>query len=335
LPRIFAVKDPTTGGTGIAAAVDALRRGELVAMPTETVYGLAADATNAAAVGAIFLAKGRPRFNPLIVHVASRAAAAEMAIFSPEAEKLAAAFWPGALTLVMPRRADARVVDLVTAGLDTVAVRVPAHPVAQALLAALGEPVAAPSANRSGRVSPTTAGHVAEDFGDEISVILDAGPTPIGIESTIVGFAGGRPVLLRAGGIGRTEIEAALGGRITAPSSDPSAPLAPGMLASHYAPAAALRLNVKEVRAGEGLIAFGRNLPDDADQAAAVRNLSPGGDLAEAAANFFAALRDLDRVAGTIAVVPIPEEGLGEAINDRLGRAAAPRSQTSDSSSRA
>ena len=314
-----------SAAAGLAAASGAIRRGELVAMPTETVYGLAADATNPAAVARIYRAKGRPRFNPLIVHAVSAEAASRHVRFNAAAEALAEAFWPGPLTLVLPLAAGSAIADLVTAGLDTLAVRVPAHPTAQALLAACERPLAAPSANRSGHVSPTTAAHVVDDLGAEVSVILDAGATPVGLESTIIGLAGERPLLLRAGGLAREDIEAVLGRPLgtAAPAGD--APAAPGMLASHYAPAAALRLDATEVRAGEGLIAFGPTLPDGADKAVAVVNLSPAGDLAEAAANFFAGLRALDRQAQVIAVAPIPEEGLGEAINDRLRRAAAPR----------
>ena len=315
----------TDAAAGIAAAVAALRRGELVAMPTETVYGLAGDAGNAEAAGRIFLAKGRPRFNPLIVHVPDIAAARAIGEFDRQAEELAKAFWPGPLTVVLPKRASAPVADLATAGLDTIAIRIPAHPVAQALLAAARMPIAAPSANRSGHVSPTTAAHVADDLGDRVSVILDAGPTDIGLESTIVGMTATAPVLLRAGGLARSEIEAVLGRRLRAATAKPDAPLAPGMLASHYAPAARLRLGVTEVRAGEALLAFGPGVPRGAEKALATINLSPSGDTSEAAARFFAALRDLDRRAAIIAVAPIPEEGLGEAINDRLRRAAAPR----------
>lgn len=313
------------GEAGLAAAVEALRRGELVAMPTETVYGLAADATNAAAVGRIYLAKGRPRFNPLIVHVAGLAGARRFVHLGADAEALAAAFWPGPLTMVLPSKADAGIADLVTAGLTTLAVRVPAHPVAQALLAAGGLPIAAPSANRSGHVSPTTAAHVVEDLGGQVSVVLDAGATPVGLESTIVGLAGEAPVLLRAGGLARDAIESVLGRPLALAGPAGHAPVAPGMLASHYAPAAALRLNATEVQAGEGLLAFGPRLPAGAATALVTVNLSPAGDVAEAAAKFFAALRALDRKVRSIAVMPIPEEGLGEAINDRLRRAAAPR----------
>ena len=309
----------------VAAAVQALRRGELVAMPTETVYGLAADACNARAVGKVFIAKGRPRFNPLILHVHSLNAAHALGIFDDDAERLAEAFWPGPLTLVLPMRPHTLVSDLATAGLSTVAIRVPAHPVAKALLSAFGGPLAAPSANRSGHVSATTAAHVAADVGVAVSAILDVGPTTIGLESTIVGLAGGEPVLLRAGAIPRGDIEKVLGRALAAPSSDPDKPDAPGMLATHYAPAATLRLNATSIEPGEALLAFGPTLPEGADKAAATINLSETGNLGEAAAKFFSALRDLDKQAKAIAVMPIPEEGLGEAINDRLRRAAGPR----------
>lgn len=309
----------------VAAGVAALRRGELVAMPTETVYGLAADACNARAVGKVFIAKGRPRFNPLILHVHSAPAARELGIFNDDAEKLAEAFWPGPLTLVLPRKPHTLVSDLATAGLDTVAVRVPAHPVARALISAFGGPLAAPSANLSGHVSATTAAHVATDVGLAVSAILDIGPAPIGLESTIVGCTEGDPVLLRAGAISRADIEKVLGKPLAAPTADPDRPQAPGMLSSHYAPAATVRLNAAKVEPDEALLAFGAELPEGAESAVATVNLSPGGNLAEAAAGFFAALRDLDRQAKKIAVMPIPDEGLGEAINDRLRRAAAPK----------
>ena len=316
---------PAASSDAIPAAVATLRRGALVGMPTETVYGLAADAGNAAAVGAIFLAKGRPRFNPLIVHVADAEAARAIGVLTPVGERLAEAFWPGPLTLVVPKRRGAPVADLALAGLSTVAIRVPAHPVARALLAAFGGPLVAPSANRSGHVSATTAAHVVADIGAAVAVILDAGPTEIGVESTIVGLAGERPTLLRAGGLPRSAVEDVLGRRLDAPDADPAAPEAPGMLASHYAPAAAVRLDATSVRPGEALLAFGRTLPADAANAVATVNLSPTGNLAEAAAGFFAALRDLDAKARVIAAAPIPDEGLGEAINDRLRRAAARR----------
>ena len=323
MSQIFDMNDLATAEDGFAAAVAALCTGALVGMPTETVYGLAADATSGAAVARIFAAKGRPRFNPLIVHLPSQEAAERIAEFGREARRLADAFWPGPLTLVLPLRPPSPIADLVTAGLDTVALRVPAHPVAQALLTRFGRPVAAPSANRSGHVSPTTAAHVAADLGDSVAVILDAGPAAVGLESTIVGLCDAGPRLLRSGAVPRGEIEAVLGERLGTAAAG-VAPVAPGMLASHYAPAATLRLNATDVREGEGLLAFGR-LPAGAEVAVAVRNLSETGDLVEAAANFFAALRDLDRKVTAIAVMPVPEEGLGEAINDRLRRAAAPR----------
>jgi L-threonylcarbamoyladenylate synthase len=292
-------------------------------MPTETVYGLAADATNPEAVARIFAAKGRPRFNPLIVHVPSLEAAERIALFTPVARKLASVFWPGPLTMVLKTAPDSGIADLVTAGLDTVAVRVPAHPVAQALLARSGRPLAAPSANKSGHVSATRADHVAADLGEAVSLILDAGPTTLGIESTIVAPTEHRATLLRLGGISRAEIEKVIGSSLgNAASGD--TPKAPGMLEKHYAPAALLRLNAAEVRPGEALLAFGSKLPPGADSAQAVINLSERGDLVEAGARFFSALRALDRAADHIAVMPIPEDGLGEAINDRLKRGATP-----------
>jgi len=318
LPRIL-----PAGDAAIAAAARALRGGALVAFPTETVYGLGADATNGRAVAAVFAAKGRPKFNPLIVHVPGAEEAERHVTFSPLARRLADAFWPGALTLVLPRRADSELSLLVSAGLDTVAVRAPSHPVARALLLAVERPLAAPSANRSGRVSPTTAAHVAEELGDAVETILDGGPTALGLESTIVGFDGGAPVLLRPGAIARAEIEAVAGPlqeRKTATVN------APGQTASHYAPRARLRLNAADAAAGEALLAFGPHGPRDAK---AAMNLSASGDVREAAANLFAMLRALDAGgAKTIAVMPIPTTGLGEAINDRLERAAAPRGGT-------
>jgi L-threonylcarbamoyladenylate synthase len=321
-PQIVDMGDPAQAETGLAAAAAALRRGGLVGMPTETVYGLAADARSDRAVAAVFAAKGRPRLNPLIVHVPTLEAAEAIAVFSPEARRLARAFWPGALTLVLKQRPEAGISALATAGLDTVAVRVPAHPVAQALLRSSGLALAAPSANRSGHVSPTTASHVAADLGPAVSMILDAGPTGIGLESTVVGLAGEKPLLLRPGGVQRADIERVLGRPLAAPEEGEGRPVSPGMLAGHYAPAARLRLAAEEVRDGEALLAFGPELPRSAERAVAVRNLSPSGDLAEAAANLFSALRDLDASAAAIAVMRIPEAGLGEAINDRLRRAA-------------
>ncbi len=315
----------TADQTAIDEAGRLLREGALVAFPTETVYGLGADATNGRAVAAIFEAKGRPRFNPLIVHVPDVASAERIAVLTPLARKLASAFWPGPLTLVLKRRPEANVSDLVSAGLDTIAVRVPAHPIAQALLAASGRPLAAPSANRSGRVSPTRAEHVLEDLAGRTAMILDGGSTVHGLESTVLDAGDDtRIVLLRPGAVPREAIQAVLGHTMeTGPESDDVHPTSPGQLASHYAPKAALRLDVSDVKPGEALLAFGADIP--ASNGPSI-NLSAGGDLAEAAAGLFAALRELDRTGvGTIAVMPIPDHGLGEAINDRLRRAAAPR----------
>jgi L-threonylcarbamoyladenylate synthase len=299
----------------VAHAARLLRGGKLVAFPTETVYGLGADARNGNAVAGIFAAKGRPRFNPLIVHFADLVEAERHAVFSDTARRLADNFWPGALTLVLPRRADTPLSDLVSAGLDTVALRVPAHPVAASLLRQAGLPIAAPSANPSGGVSATTAAHVAEGLDDKIDFVLDGGPTPLGLESTVIGFdAAGVPVLLRPGAIAREDIEALIGPLAKADATIRS----PGQLESHYAPRAALRLDARDREAGEALLGFGSS-PD------ATLNLSPSGDLREAAANLFAMLRELDKTAERIAVMPVPEIGLGEAINDRLRRAAAPR----------
>jgi L-threonylcarbamoyladenylate synthase len=305
----------------IAAAAEALAAGQLVIAPTETVYGLAAAAENDRAVAAVFAAKGRPAFNPLIVHVADLTAARAIAEFHPLAEDLARAFWPGPLTLVLPRRPEARISLLATAGLDTVAVRVPAHPVCQDLLRVFGGPLAAPSANRSGRVSPTTAAHAAAEFATGVAMVLDGGPCPVGVESTIVGFAAGRPVLLRPGGVAREDLVRIAWPLASAPAH--GKPSAPGQLASHYAPRARLRLEARAAAAGEAFLAFGRDAPAHDGPSL---NLSPRGDLIEAAANLFSYLRRLDASgAATIAAGPIPSNGLGEAINDRLRRAAAPR----------
>ncbi|MGO9473424.1 MAG: L-threonylcarbamoyladenylate synthase [Rhodomicrobium sp.] len=303
----------------IAEAARILRSGGLVAFPTETVYGLGANATDGQAVARIFEAKGRPRFNPLIVHVAGLAAASDLADFSDDALALATKFWPGPLTLVLPLRPGAchRISELVTAGLDTLALRVPAHPIARALLAAAGVPVAAPSANLSGRVSPTSARHVEEDLGPAVDLILDGGPAQTGLESTILALSPA-PTLLRPGGLPREEIEALLG--IKLQDYRETGVRAPGQLASHYAPRATLRLNAKGAGPGELLLGFGPRAPEGA------LNLSRGGDLHEAAANLFAYLRALDAQGPPqIAVMPIPDTGLGEAINDRLRRASAPR----------
>ena len=312
-----------TDGSAVTAAARVLADGGLVAFATETVYGLGANAASDAAVARLYAAKGRPRFNPLIAHVADLAAARRLAVFNADAERLAGAFWPGPLTLVLPKVEDCPVTLLATAGLDTIAVRVPDHPVARAILAALGKPVVAPSANRSGHVSPTTAAHVRADLDGRVDLIIDGGPTTGGIESTIIACLGA-PVLLRPGGVPRGDIERVLGHTL-AEESLPSeeAPLAPGMLASHYAPKTPLRLNAVDVTPGEALLAFGAAAPNGAMK---TLNLSPGGNLIEAAANLFSHLRALDAAGATaIAVMPIPREDLGEAINDRLARAAAPR----------
>jgi L-threonylcarbamoyladenylate synthase len=308
------------GAAAIARAAALLRTGRLVAFPTETVYGLGGDATNNDAVASIFAAKSRPRFNPLIVHVRDRAEAETLAAFNSPARHAAARFWPGPLTLILPRQPAAGVSLLASAGLDTVAIRVPAHPVAQALLRDTGRPIAAPSANRSGRVSPTEAAHVADDLGDDVALILDDGPTPVGLESTVLDLSGEAPALLRPGAV-TFEALTELLGPIAVPGS--ALPKSPGMLASHYAPRLPVRLAAAEACPGEGLLAFGPNAPPGF---AEVLWLSRTGDLAEAAANLFAMLRRLDRPCFTgIAVMPIPDHGLGRAINDRLRRAAAPR----------
>lgn len=305
---------------GLAEASALLARGELVAMPTETVYGLAGDARDGRAVARIYQAKGRPSFNPLIVHLPDLGAAERIAVLDDAAHDLADAFWPGALTLVLPLRPGSGIAPLVTAGLDTVAIRVPAHPVAQALLRRFGGPLAAPSANPSGRISATTAAHVADPvtgLGGRIAAVLDAGACPVGVESTIIGWQDGRPVLLRPGGLPAEAIAAALGGPVATPRLDPAAPNAPGQLTSHYAPRASLRLNATAARPGELLIGFG--------PVAGEMSLSEGADLAEAAARLFELLHQADAQGRPIAVAPVPETGLGAAINDRLRRAAAPR----------
>ena len=308
------------GPRGLRAAAYLLGKGELVAFPTETVYGLGADATQDRAVAAIYAAKGRPAHNPLIVHVPDLAAAETLAQVSPEARALAEAFWPGPLTLVLPRRADARLAVAATAGLATVALRAPAHPLARALLQAFGGPIVGPSANPSGAVSPTTAAHVREGLGGRFAAVLDGGACTVGVESTILGFGPEGPVLLRPGGLPAEAIEAALG-RPLARRNEAEGVTAPGQLASHYAPRAALRLDAAAPRAGEAWLGFG---PDPAG--AQGLNLSSSGDLDEAAANLFAHLRELDAAgAGRIAVAEIPDRGLGRALNDRLRRAAAPR----------
>ncbi|WP_458757261.1 L-threonylcarbamoyladenylate synthase [Afipia sp. TerB] len=312
------------GAAGPAARC--LADGGLVAFPTETVYGLGADATNATAIARLYQAKGRPSFNPLIAHVPDLTAARRIAIFNSKSLKLAEAFWPGPLTLVLPKAPDCPVADLATAGLDTIAIRVPAHPVARDILRALGKPVVAPSANLSGHVSPTDAAHVQHDLAGRIDLIVDAGPVSVGVESTIVGCLDA-PMLLRPGGLPRAEIERVLGRPLAqAPAeieTNDVNPLAPGMMSSHYAPRTPVRLQAKQLNDGEALLAFGAPIPSGRTT---VMNLSAKGDLVEAAANLFGYLRALDKVgARGIAVMPIPDHGLGEAINDRLRRAAIPQ----------
>ncbi len=298
---------------GISEAARLLRQGALVAFPTETVYGLGADATNGRAVADVFAAKGRPAFNPLIAHVANLAMAEGLVRFGPQARALASAFWPGPLTLVLPRQGHA-VSELASTGLDTLAVRLPAHPVARDLLSAVGRPVAAPSANPSGRISPTTADHVLDGLDGRIAAVLDGGPCEVGLESTIVGWDGETPVLLRPGGVAMEALEAALGRPLAQHAGGINAP---GQLSSHYAPEARLRLDVRMPEDNELWLRFGDG-PSD-------WSLSPAGDLHEAAARLFALLRAADAASDQIAVAPIPDTGLGRAINDRLRRAAAPR----------
>jgi L-threonylcarbamoyladenylate synthase len=312
-----------------AMAARCLAAGGLVAFPTETVYGLGADATNAAAVARLYQAKGRPAFNPLIAHIRDIEAARQIALFDAPAMALAEAFWPGPLTLVLPKSKGCVVADLATAGLDSIAIRVPAHPVAREILRAFGGPVVAPSANLSGHVSPTTAAHVQTDLGGRIDLVVDGGPVEVGVESTIVGCFE-QPMLLRPGGLPSGEIERVLGRALAQPPqdavSDTGQPLAPGMLASHYAPRTKVRLNAGRIEHGEALLAFGSNAMPGVEAASAVMNLSDRGDLTEAAANLFGYLRALDaKGARVIAVMPIPDHGLGEAINDRLRRGAVER----------
>src|SRR6478672_11039464 len=305
----------------IDRAAEALAKGEIVAFPTETVYGLGANALNAAAVAKVFAAKDRPRFNPLIVHVRGEEEAEAYAVINDTARKLMRAFWPGPLSLVLPRQQGCGIADLVSAGLNTIALRAPSHPVARALLEAAKLPVAAPSANRSGRVSPTAPGHVEAELGPLPAMILDGGPCTLALESTVVGSDGDEVTLLRLGALPRQEIETVLGRKLAARESG-SQVTSPGQLATHYAPVTPLRLDAGKPRRGEAFLAFGPNAPSFAGP---VINLSRRGDLVEAAANFFAALRTLDEAGvETIAVMPIPDHGLGEAINDRLKRARIP-----------
>ncbi|MDP1753642.1 MAG: L-threonylcarbamoyladenylate synthase [Reyranella sp.] len=315
------IAEPTA--QSVAEAVRLLRDGQLVAFPTETVYGLGGDATNERAVAAIFEAKGRPQFNPLISHVLDAEAARKFVLWNRAAEELAARFWPGPLTLVLPRAPGSAISLLATAGLDTVAIRAPSHPVAQALIRAADRPIAAPSANRSGAVSPTRAEHVAESLGDRVPLILDGGPCLVGVESTVLDLTTATPTLLRPGGATREAIEAIIGPIAVSDAlpSGESARKSPGQLESHYAPSRPVRLGATSVGADEGLLAFGPTVPQGA---MLTYNLSPSGDLGEAAANLFAMMRVLDRPGiGRIAVMRIPETGLGLAINDRLRRAAA------------
>ena len=305
---------------GIARAASLLAAGETVALPTETVYGLAADARDGQAVARIYAAKGRPSFNPLIVHVADTAAAGPIGVIQGDAARLADAFWPGALTLVVPLRPAAGIAGIVTAGLETVGIRVPAHSVAQAVLRESGAPLAMPSANASGRISPTTAAHVLDPAGGldgRIAAVLDGGACPVGVESTIIGWRDGNAVLLRPGGIPAEAIEAALGAPLLRGADLAVRPDSPGQLLSHYAPAVPVRLDATDARPGETLIGFG---PGES-----ALNLSHSGDLTEAAARLFDLVRAADRLGRPIAVAPIPRHGLGLAINDRLSRAAAPR----------
>ena len=308
----------------IAEAADVLRAGGLVAFPTETVYGLGANACSDAAVASIYSAKERPGFNPLIAHVPDLASAEALAMLDADALLLAKAFWPGPLTIVAPARLDCPISLLARAGLDSVALRVPAHPVALDILRATGLPIAAPSANRSGRVSPTTADHVAGDLDGRVDLIVDGGPCSVGVESTIVSCLPGGPRILRPGGVSREDIEKALGRPLAEPGphEGEATPIAPGMLASHYAPSAAVRLGAIVADAQEAVLDFGGSVSGGG----ARLDLSPSGDLCEAAAHLFAYLRQLDASgARVIAVAPIPMTGLGAAINDRLQRAAAPR----------
>ena len=319
--------------TDIAEAAAALAQGKLVAFPTETVYGLGANALDDRAVARVYGAKARPRINPLIVHVAERADAFRLGNFNSIAHKLAEAFWPGPLTLVVPRAENCPVSLLASAGLASLAIRMPSHDVARKLIATAGKPVVAPSANPSGRVSPTTAAHVLDGLAGRIDMVLDGGPCELGIESTVVSCLEGQPQLLRLGALTRQRLEAELGAALGSASKEGSETgrlVAPGGFPSHYAPAAALRLNASATTGGEALLAFGKALPAHSGP---VLNLSPAGDLTEAAANLFAMLRELDAGGSArIAVMPIPDVGLGEAINDRLARAAAPRGEEPEAS---
>jgi L-threonylcarbamoyladenylate synthase len=307
-----------SNSTEILAAVRALKQGELVAFPTETVYGLGADATNDKAVARLYEAKGRPSFNPLISHVVDAFAAFALGEFSPDAKKLALLFWPGPLTLVVPRARNCPISLLASAGLPSIAVRVPDHPLALDLLEAMQRPIVAPSANPSGRISPTTAAHVKAELGNKVATVLDGGACKVGVESTVVSFTGSHPKLLRSGGLAKARLEAVLYHDLEV-EADAARPHSPGQMASHYAPRAVLRLGATEPRDGERYLGFGQH-------DFGPHTLSARGDVVEAAANLFRMLHELDAAgAAAIAVAPVPMEGLGEAINDRLRRAAAPR----------
>jgi L-threonylcarbamoyladenylate synthase len=332
MSRAFPPIDPGPRGriigyemADLAAAVACLQAGDLVGLPTETVYGLAADATNGEAVAGVYEAKGRPSFNPLICHVVNLAEAQRHGLFNADALRLAEAFWPGPMTLIVPFRPDSEVSDLARAGLDSIALRVPSHPVARTLIAAMGRPLAAPSANLSGRISPTSAADVARDLGEKVACIIDGGTCDIGLESTIVSCLGNQPAMLRPGGVARESLEAALGATLPTATTD-LVLRSPGLLQSHYAPVAPVRINVTDFRPSDAILAFGNiEKPRFVDDRLFL-NLSPDSNLRQAASRLFTALRVLDaRQPAAIAVAPIPTTGLGEAINDRLVRASAPR----------
>lgn len=307
----------------VSHAASLLRSGKLVAFPTETVYGLGGDATNDQAIASIYAAKGRPQFNPLIVHVADRQDAKDLVVWHETAELLASRFWPGPLTFVLPRRDDCPVSLLACAGLDTLAIRLPSHPIARELIRAAGRPIAAPSANAFGKLSPTTPEHVLESLGDKVDLILDGGPSTVGVESTVLDLTTAYPTILRHGGVTREQLEHVLGD-VFEVTSHATAPKSPGMLSSHYAPHLPLRMEAREAASDEAFLVFG---DDSVFQGGAIRlNLSERGDMNEAAARLFAYLRQLDQphLRG-IAVAPIPDTGLGAAINDRLKRASTPR----------
>lgn len=309
-------------GETIDLAACSLKQGNIVSFPTETVYGLGADAKNSAAVAKIYAAKKRPSFNPLIIHLASVEKVQDYVNMGDLAKRLAGKFWPGPFTMVLPLKENSGLSDLISAGLDTVAVRVPKNDIAHQLLIHFDGPIAAPSANKSGHISPTTAAHVDSEFGVELEMIIDGGACDKGIESTIVQIEGDQIILLRPGNITLSEIEKASGEKVLLNNQNADKPASPGQLESHYAPNSKMRLNADEAGRGECLLGFG-------DCGPSTLNLSPSGDLAEAAANLFSMMRKLDQMNfDTIAVAPIPPTGLGVAINDRLERAAAPRNDT-------